>query len=38
VAKLHGKTVRERARALIGIAHPKFQEELTRAAHKLGYL
>ncbi len=38
VAKLHGKTVRERARALIGIAHPKFQEELTRAAHELGYL
>jgi 4-hydroxybutyrate CoA-transferase len=38
VAKLHGKTVRERARALIGIAHPKFQEELTLAAHELGYL
>ena len=38
VARLHGKTVRERARALIGIAHPKFQEDLTRAAHELGYL
>ncbi len=38
VARLHGKTVRERARALIGIAHPKFQEQLTRAAHEMGYL
>jgi 4-hydroxybutyrate CoA-transferase len=38
VAPLHGKTVRERARALISIAHPKFQDELTRAAYELGYL
>lgn len=38
VAKLHGKTIRERAKALIGIAHPKFREELTRAATKLEYL
>jgi len=38
VARLHGKTVRERARALIRIAHPKFQDELTRAGHDLGYL
>ncbi|MCA9952063.1 MAG: acetyl-CoA hydrolase/transferase family protein [Anaerolineales bacterium] len=37
VAKLHGKTVRERARALINIAHPKFRDELTHAAGKLGY-
>ena len=31
VAHLHGKTVRERARSLISIAHPKFHEELTFA-------
>ncbi len=37
IAALHGKTVRERAKALIKIAHPKFQDELTHAAHKLGY-
>jgi acyl-CoA hydrolase len=28
VAYLHGKTIRERAQALIDIAHPKFREEL----------
>ncbi len=28
VAYLHGKTIRERAQALIEIAHPKFREEL----------
>jgi acetyl-CoA hydrolase len=38
VAKLHGKTVRQRARALIGIAHPRFRDELTHAARELGYL
>ncbi|MDX1415346.1 MAG: acetyl-CoA hydrolase/transferase C-terminal domain-containing protein [Candidatus Promineifilaceae bacterium] len=38
VAKLHGKTIRERAKALIGIAHPKFRDELTQAASKLDYL
>ncbi len=38
VAKLHGKTIRERARALIHIAHPQFREELTYAAKKLEYL
>jgi 4-hydroxybutyrate CoA-transferase len=31
-AHLYGKSVRERARALIEIAHPQFQEELTRQA------
>jgi acyl-CoA hydrolase len=31
-ANLFGKNVRERAEALIRIAHPKFQEELERAA------
>jgi acetyl-CoA hydrolase len=38
VARLHGKTVRERARALVGIAHPNFRDELLKAAHDLGYL
>ena len=38
VASLHGKTIRQRAQALINIAHPKFREELTAAAKKLGYL
>ena len=38
VASLHGKTVRQRARELINIAHPKFRAELTRAAHELSYL
>ncbi len=32
VAHLFGKTLQERARALIDIAHPDFREELTRAA------
>jgi 4-hydroxybutyrate CoA-transferase len=31
VAYLHGKTIRQRAEALIAIAHPKFQEELERS-------
>ncbi|MBN8248505.1 MAG: acetyl-CoA hydrolase/transferase family protein [Verrucomicrobia bacterium] len=37
VAQLHGKTVRERALALIHVAHPKFREELLREArdHRL---
>ena len=38
VASLHGKTVRQRAQALIGIAHPQFRDELTCQARKLGYL
>lgn len=38
VARLRGKTVRERTRALISIAHPKFREELTFHAKKMGYL
>ena len=38
VASLHGKTVRQRARELIRIAHPKFRDELTHAARELGYL
>jgi len=38
VASLHGKTLRQRAQALIRISHPNFREELTQAAKKLGYL
>ena len=34
VAYLHGKTLRERAKALIGIAHPAFREQLTHDAKK----
>jgi acetyl-CoA hydrolase len=34
VANLHGKSVRERARALIDCAHPQFRDELTCAAKK----
>lgn len=38
VASLHGRTVRDRARALIGISHPQYHDELTAEAKKLGYL
>jgi acyl-CoA hydrolase/GNAT superfamily N-acetyltransferase len=35
---LHGKTVRERALALINLAHPKFRQQLLLAAKRLRYL
>lgn len=38
VAELRGHTIGERTNALIGIAHPDHREDLTRAAHDLGYL
>ena len=38
VAYLHGKTLRQRAEALIGIAHPKFRDELYDFAAKVHYL
>jgi acetyl-CoA hydrolase len=38
VADLYGKTIRQRAQALIRIAHPDFRDELTRAAKELNYL
>jgi acyl-CoA hydrolase len=38
VAYLHGKTLRERAEALIQIAHPAFREDLRREAEKIGLL
>jgi 4-hydroxybutyrate CoA-transferase len=37
-AELYGKTIRQRATALIGIAHPDFREELTRQAKELVYI
>jgi acyl-CoA hydrolase len=38
VAELHGKSIRERARELIGIAHPDFRDELTAQARRTHYL
>ncbi|HEY3400316.1 MAG TPA: acetyl-CoA hydrolase/transferase C-terminal domain-containing protein [Geothrix sp.] len=38
VARLRGRTVRERTRELISIAHPDFRAELTEQARKLDYL
>jgi len=37
-AYLQGKSLRERALALIGIAHPDHREDLMRAAYRLKYL
>jgi 4-hydroxybutyrate CoA-transferase len=38
VADLYGKTIRQRAQALINIAAPHFRDELTRAAKELNYI
>jgi 4-hydroxybutyrate CoA-transferase len=38
VANLYGKTIRQRARELINIAHPEFQPALERQAKELCYL
>jgi acyl-CoA hydrolase len=38
VAYLHGKNLRQRAEALIAIAHPDFQDDLTAEAIRLGLL
>ncbi len=38
VAYLFGKSLEERAKALIRIAHPKFRDELTEEARKFGYI
>jgi acetyl-CoA hydrolase len=37
-ADLHGRTLRERARALISIAAPQFRGDLEQAASRLHYL
>ncbi|MDQ5813088.1 MAG: propionyl-CoA--succinate CoA transferase [Actinomycetota bacterium] len=38
VAELRGSSIRERTRKLIGIAHPKFRDELERKAREMGFL
>ncbi|MGD8604859.1 MAG: acetyl-CoA hydrolase/transferase C-terminal domain-containing protein [Anaerolineales bacterium] len=38
VAHLYGKSIRQRARALIDIAHPDFQEQLEKEAAELRYI
>ncbi|HIH01904.1 TPA: GNAT family N-acetyltransferase [Thermoplasmata archaeon] len=38
VAYLHGKNIRERAMALISVAHPKFRKQLLTQAKKLSYV
>jgi acyl-CoA hydrolase len=38
VAELRGRSIAQRARALISIAHPKFREQLERDAREFGYL
>ncbi len=38
VARLRGKAIRERTKAIIDIAHPAFREELLFEAKKLGYV
>jgi acetyl-CoA hydrolase len=38
IADLYGRSIRQRARALIAIAHPQFRESLERSARELKYL
>jgi acetyl-CoA hydrolase len=38
IADLYGKTIRQRAQALINVAAPKFRDELTRVAKELSYI
>ncbi len=38
IAELYGKSIRERAQALIAIAHPDFRDELTAQARRTHYL
>ncbi len=38
VANLYGKTIAQRAKALINVAAPEFREELAKAARELKYL
>ena len=38
VAQLHGKSIRERSRSLINIAHPKFRDELEKFAKDNHYI
>ena len=38
IADLYGKTIRERAQALINVSHPQFRDELTKEAKELHYI
>jgi acyl-CoA hydrolase len=38
IADLFGKSIQDRARALIQIAHPSFREELEKAAREIWHL
>jgi 4-hydroxybutyrate CoA-transferase len=38
IADLYGKTIRQRAKALIKVAHPQFHDELNKQAQELHYL
>ncbi|MDH5715651.1 MAG: 4-hydroxybutyrate CoA-transferase, partial [Candidatus Aminicenantes bacterium] len=38
IAYLHGKSISERAKELIKVAHPKFREELEQFAHQRNWL
>ena len=38
VVDLYGKTIRQRARSLISIAHPEFRDELEYKAKELNYI
>lgn len=38
IADLYGQTIRQRAYALINIAHPEYREKLTREAEELHYI
>jgi 4-hydroxybutyrate CoA-transferase len=38
VADLYGKTIRERAHALVNVAHPQFREDLKKQAKELHYI
>ena len=38
IARLRGKTIRQRTEELISIAHPDFRAELTKEARKLYWL
>ena len=38
VARLYGKSIRQRTQALIDIADPRFREDITQRARVLNYL
>jgi len=37
VAELRGRSIRERTRALIAVADPRFRDELSDAARRIGF-